>query len=122
MDLYASTSKDKFRNLIYHENFIVKDEIPENGYIDESSIDIRAVVPVVTRAEGDKTFNNGYKVKNGVYYAQRYGTQRYVINEFEGEPKGPQKITKITQNEGETYDEFLGRIKKQKHFYVTLEI
>ena len=113
MDLYASTSKDKFRNLIYHENFIVKDEIPENGYIDESSIDIRAVVPVVTRAEGDKTFNNGYKVKNGVYYAQRYGTQRYVINEFEGEPKGPQKITKITQNEGETYDEFLGRIKKE---------
>ena len=113
MDLYASTSKDKFRNLIYHENFIVKDEIPENGYIDESSIDIRAVVPVVTRAKEDKTFNNGYKVKNGVYYAQRYGTQRYVINEFEGEPKGPQKITKITQNEGETYGEFLGRIKKE---------
>ena len=111
MDLYASISKDKFRDLIYHENFIVKDEIPENGYIDENSIQIYAAVPVVTRAKGDKTFN-GYEVKNGVYYAQRYGTQRYIINEYNKNPKDKIKIEKINQNDNETYQQFFERIKQ----------
>ncbi len=119
MDLYASTSKeeDRFRNLIQHENFIVKDEIPEKGCIDESSIQIHAVVPVVTRAEGDKTFNNGYKVKNGVYYAQRYGSQRYIINEYANNPTDKIKIKKIVQNDNETYQQFFERIKRNPLTY-----
>ena len=78
MDLYGSmvATGDKERELVYHENFIVKDEITEKGYIDEDSMKIYAVVPTITKATEDKTYNGWYDVKKGNYYAQREGSQK----------------------------------------------
>ena len=117
MDLYASTSEDKERGLIYHENFIVRDEIPEKGYIDEDSMQIYAVVPTLAKAATDQTYHGWYDVKKGNYYAQRYGTQRYIINEYNNNPKKRIKIKKINQGDDETYADFEARIKQNSLTY-----
>ena len=43
---------------------------------------------------------------------ERYGTQRYIINEYNKNPKDKIKIEKINQNDNETYQQFFGTNKQ----------
>lgn len=103
MDLYGSTTyPDKSRKPTKHKNFLVKDEIPDYGYVDEESVTIYAAIPTIGVKNEDAVYNGWYTVPAGTYYAVRNGTQRHDIKN---------RMTKLTQNGGETYEDFEQRIK-----------
>lgn len=101
MDLYGSTSYNDRKPKI-HDTFFVKDIIPENGFINPSSMKIYAAVPRLVKSTSDTKFNGWYDVPEGTYYAGRQGTQRYLINE---------RMQRLYQQENETYEDFEARVK-----------
>lgn len=93
MDLYGyldrmadDTITDK-RKPIIHDTFIVKDEIPEKGYVDLESVKIYAVVPTYTSWTEDEDFNGWYHVPAGIHYAGRSGSIRHRIDSTEDKGK-----------------------------------
>lgn len=100
MDLYGSTTRKTTPTI--HDTMFIKDEIPEKGYIDLSSLRIHVAVPTLVTANG----NNSYGIKAGDKYAGRGGTQRYTID------RGANNyMTQITQNSNETIESFEARVK-----------
>lgn len=115
MDLYGyldrmadETITDK-RKPIIHDTFIVKDEIPEKGYVDLESVKIYAVVPTYTSWTETKDFNGWYHVPAGIHYAGRSGSIRHRIDSTED--KGQKRLTYLTQYDDESYSEFEQRIQ-----------
>ena len=109
MHLYGSTTYkgDEDRSVKVHDQLFIKDEIPAHGFIDTSSMQIYAAVPVVAQADEEKNFN-GYIVPAGVYYAQRSGTGRYFLN---NDMHDKNCMMELEQEDNETLAEFEARIK-----------
>lgn len=110
LDLYGSTTcsdtvSGEKRAPEVHRNLLVRDEIPEKGFIDLGSIEIYAAVPTLAQSEEDYYDEwHKYSIPAGTYYAKRSGTMRYDIKE---------KMTELTQEEDETEEAFTERIKAQ---------
>lgn len=118
LDLYGSTTYPedgpRYPSMpVFYENFVVEDTIPENGHIDLNSVQISASIPHLMMAEvdlrdqwhGDDVTVGGYDVPAGTYYAQRAGT---------GRPSIKNRMTRLTQEPGETLDAFRERIKSRQ--------
>ena len=117
LDLYGSTTYPQGgprypSRPVSYKNFVVEDTIPENGHIDLDSVYISASIPHLMKAaedlidkwHGDDTVKQ-YDVPAGTYYAQRAGT---------GRPSIKNRMTRLTQEPGETLDAFRARIKSQQ--------
>lgn len=119
MDLYGSytwpngTNPNNKNGVTSYDNFLVKDVIQEHGYIDTDSIRIYAAIPALAVRDKDALFNDWYKVPAGTSYAARLGTIRYRIDKDSQQDWGQERLTRLVQNAGETYEEFLARITAQ---------
>lgn len=107
MDLYGYTGPDDDRVPKAYDQFLISDAIPEKGFVDIGTVQIYAAIPTLAQAAKDMTFNTWYQVKQGEYYAQRYGTQRFLLNSDGG------KMTRLVQNDGETLDQFKARVSEK---------
>ena len=107
MDLYASKTP------AIHDPLFVKDTIPERGYIAKGSVKIYSAIPTLAIAEEDFKANYGwYEVKQGEYFALRQGTARDLIGgDYTGITNN--RFTQLTQQDGETIQEFEARVKKK---------
>ena len=103
IDLYRSTNSEPVAPTAY-KNFFVYDEIPENGQIDLTSMNIYAVINTVAQAGPGNTHWN-----EGDLYAQRTGTSRLQIDRVSHDSDRV-RIFMITQNPGETKEQFKQRI------------
>lgn len=107
LDLYGSTTRD-VGEVASYQNLFLKDEIPEHGFVDLTSMQIYAAVPVLAVNNGpdyvDKWHGN-YSIPHGTYFAQRSGTQRYSILD---------RMTQLEQGEGETLEQFEHRVRSQQ--------
>ena len=116
MDLYGfytypqNQKPNRNPQITSYDNFLVKDIIQDQGYIDKNSIKIYAAVPDIGVKNVNTTYNGWYKVPAGTYYAARQGTIRYRIDKNTVEDFGRERLTYLTQNPDETYDQFYNRI------------
>ena len=100
---YSDTVSGEKRAPEVNRNLLVRDAIPEKGFIDLESIEIYAAVPTLARSEEDYYDEwHKYSIPAGTYYAKRSGTMRYDIKE---------EMTELTQEEDETEEAFTKRIK-----------
>ena len=114
MDLYGSTTYDGPRGPrrpVQYTNLTITDKVPVNGHIDLSSVMICAAINGIKVNEGndftdqwhgDETGN--YDIPHGTYYAERW-ENRISIKD---------RMTQLTQIDGETYDQFLARVKSEQ--------
>ena len=105
LDLYGSTTVEG-RKPHTHRQLFIKDEIPEQGFIDQARIQIYASVPTLAESTIDYVdkWHGNYSIPQGAYYAQREGTLRYSLTDAGRMPC-------IGQNDGETIKAFEARIK-----------
>ena len=83
----------------------VKDKIQKNGVIDENSVNIFAIVPVL--AVRDTPINHGnYTIPANTYYPQRQGSMWYKIND---------RISKVEQKNGETLEGYEERLRELQY-------
>ena len=99
-DLYGHLQTNKTPEI--YEQLFVKDPIPGEGIIDEKSVDIIAIVPVIAVTDHRIGGNYGYYIEAGTFYPQRSGSQWYSVRE---------KIGKVVQNPGETLQEYEERLR-----------
>lgn len=110
MDLYGSTTHQDRKPKSY-KNFIVEDKIPEKGDIKEDTMQIYAAIPTLSKVESQKK-KNGYIVEANGFYAKRGGTSRVsLLNKKEAVNENAKCLTRLKQNDGESYDAFKSRIK-----------
>lgn len=103
IDLYQTLNKSP-RTVTTWRNFYVEDVVPEHGQIDLDSMKIYAVVNAVAVAGPD---TGAYP--EGAVYAQRTGTNRLLIDRV-GPDSNRVRIFRISQEPGETKEEFKARI------------
>lgn len=103
IDLYQ-TRNESPRTVTTWRNFYVEDVIPEHGQIDLDTMKIYAVVNVVAVAGPDTGV-----YPEGAVYAQRTGTNRLLIDRV-GPDSNRVRIFRISQEPGETKEEFKARI------------
>lgn len=113
MDLYGSTTFPKdypynngVRKPTTYDKFIVKDTIPEHGFIDQSTIMIYAAIPAIAKSEENSIANTWYPVPKDTYYAKRQDTDRRRI-------EGRMMKLEPKYDEGETLDQFRERITEK---------
>ena len=94
MDLYGSTtfqeehetteSYNQYpRTPKKYQTLMIEDPIPEHGFIDESTIQVYACIPVLKKNTGENwndEYHGNYSVPNGVYYAQAASSQWYRVD------------------------------------------
>ncbi len=112
LDLYGSTTyyneeKGGWRVPVKYTNYMVRDSLPANIHIDPESVSINAKINTIKMNTGKDHVNwhvddlGAYDIPVGTYYAEG-SSSTYRIND---------RLTKLTQNPGESYDAFYARIK-----------
>lgn len=108
MDLYGDTTNGKYK-MVRYENFFVEDTIPDKGYIDMDTLNIYASIPEIYKKTYDGVFNTWYEVEEDTYYATSRNVDRRLINRESADSRN--RMTQLTQKDGETLDKFRVRIK-----------
>lgn len=112
LDLYGSTTYDGPRGPrrpVQYTNYIVTDTVPAQAHIDPASIKIYAAINNIQKNTGDDftdqyhgdELGGGYDIPKGTYFATRWENRKDIKD----------RMTQLTQAEGESYDQFYDRIK-----------